>query len=299
LSRTGQVNCRLIGSGSNSTWQQHITKFREEQKGKSIRTLPESFPDELVPMFEQLWVKANEAAEKRFEEEQALAKEKSDNQKKEVLALEAKVKLQQEDLTKTLENNKKLEDSLAQLKHTLNEKEQYFIRINTENNGQLESLREKNNELLKKRDQLIKANEQLVTRHDNTIKEMDAKHSSELLRVENNEAKWLNLYDEEKQNAKQLNKKLDELTKENSKLRSTEKEKISVDTELKINKEQLKKVELKSTKIESMNAQLLRDNESLKVRLDNTTEANLKLTEEVKQLKEQVQLSNKTSQTKG
>ena len=299
MSRTGQVNCRLIGSGSNSTWQQHITKFREEQKGKSIRTLPESFPDELVPMFEQLWVKANEAAEKRFEEEQALAKEKSDNQKKEVLALEAKVKLQQEDLTKTLENNKKLEDSLAQLKHTLNEKEQYFIRINTENNGQLESLREKNNELLKKRDQLIKANEQLVTRHDNTIKEMDAKHSSELLRVENNEAKWLNLYDEEKQNAKQLNKKLDELTKENSKLRSTEKEKISVDTELKINKEQLKKVELKSTKIESMNAQLLRDNESLKVRLDNTTEANLKLTEEVKQLKEQVQLSNKTSQTKG
>ncbi|WP_444993914.1 DNA-binding protein [Aliikangiella sp. IMCC44359] len=286
------------GSGSNSTWQQHLAKFREEQKGKAIRTLPDSFPEELVPMFEQLWVKANEAAEKRFEQEQSLAKEKDVIQKKEVQTLEAKIESLQENLAKALENNEYLEGAQAQLDQTLNEKEQQFIRINTKNNAQIESLISKNKELLRSLDEFKKANEQLIMQHENAIKEINIKHSNELVRVENNEAKWLNLYDEAKQNTKQLNKKLDELTMENSKLRSLEKEKISVDTELRVNKEQLKKVELKGTKLESINDQLIRDNESLKIQLDNTKKANLKFTEEIKQLKKRGRLSKNTVKKK-
>lgn len=251
-------------------------------------------------MFEQLWVKANEAAENRFEQDQLLAKEKEVHNEKEVKALEDKVNMLNEKLTEALENNRVLKAENTQLGSTLNEKEQKYTQVNTKNNTQIDSLLEKNKELLTHVDDLKASNNQLSTKHSEAIEELNAKHSSELERAERNEAKWINLYDDEKQNRKSLNHKLDELLKENSTLKNIEKEKISIETELRLNKEQLDKLDLRSKKDEKLNSELLRNNESLKIQLETAKADNLKFVKEVNKLKEKVvELTNNQTKTKG
>jgi len=269
-----------FGSGSNSTWQQHLTKFREEQKGKSIRTLPESFPEELVPMFEQLWVKANEAAEKRFEQDKAESKNNENTYKAEISKLELRIKKLHDDLASAQETIDTLEEAHAHLDHTLNEKEQQFIRINTKNNAQIDSLMEKNAELLKLYDEQKTINKSLVSQHKSSIASLDSKLSKDLSRLEASETKWMNLYDEAKQETKQLNEKLEGSTKENTALRSIEKQKIKLETSLNNTERQLEKLESKLAKLEDKHIQLLRDNESLKIQLNAANESNAKLLSE-------------------
>jgi len=263
-----------FGSGSNSTWQQHLTKFREEQKGKSIRTLPDSFPEELVPMFEQLWVKANEAAEKRFEQEKVESKETENTYKAEISELELRNQKLHDDLASAQETIDTLEEAHAHLDHTLNEKEQQFIRINTKNNAQIDSLMEKNKELLKLLDEQKAINKSLVSQHESSIESLESKFNKDIKRLEASEVKWMNLYDESNQNSKQLNEKIERLSKEYNELKSIEKQVIQFETSLKIAERQVDKMESKLVHSEKMHNQLLRENESLKAQLTAANESN-------------------------
>lgn len=274
-----------FGSGSNSTWQQHLSKFREEQKGKSIRTLPESFPEELVPMFEQLWVKANEAAEHRFEHEKAQSKDSENAYKTEISDLELRIKKLQYDLASAQETIDTLEEAHAHLDHTLKEKEQQFIRINTKNNAQIDSLMEKNKELLKLLDDQKFINNSLVSKHDSSVVSLESKFSKDISRLVASEAKWINLYDEAKQNIKQLNEKLERSLKENTELKVIEKQKIQYETSLKNAERQIVKLESRLAQSEETHYQLLRANESLKTQLNNIDESNAKLLTEITGLK--------------
>ncbi|MCO7227545.1 DNA-binding protein [Pleionea sp. CnH1-48] len=269
-----------FGSGSNSTWQQHLAKFRKEQKGKSIRRLPESFPEELVPMFEQLWVKANEAAEHRFEQEKAQSKDRENTYKAEISELELRIKKLHEDLANAQETIEALTEAHAHLEHALNQKEQQFIRINTKNNAQIESLIDKNKELLKLLDEQKELNKTLVLKHERATTALESKHSNDIRRLETSEAKWISLYDESKQNEKQINGKLERVSRENSELKSIEKRKIQVEASLLNSEQQIEKLETKITQSESMHNQLLRNNESLKIQLKTANESNAKLLSE-------------------
>ncbi|NVK73710.1 MAG: DNA-binding protein [Oceanospirillaceae bacterium] len=269
-----------FGSGSNSTWQQHLTKFREEQKGKSIRTLPESFPEELVPMFEQLWLKANEAAEHRFEQEKAERQDIENSYKAEISDLELRIKKLQDDLASAQETIDTLEEAHSHLDHTLKEKEQQFIRINTKNNAQIDSLMEKNKELLALLDEQKDLIKGLVSKHERSIEALESKFNSDIKRLEQSEARWMSLYDEAKQDIKQLKEKLERSFKENTELKVIEKEKIQIETSLKSAQQQIEKLESKLAKSEDAHAQMLRDNESLKIQLNTTNESNEKLVSE-------------------
>jgi len=288
-----------FGSGSNSTWQQHLAKFREEQKGKSIRTLPESFPEELVPMFEQLWLKANEAAEKRFEQEKVQSKKNETTYKAEILELEQRINKLHDDLASAQETIDTLEEAHSHLDHTLNEKEQQFIRIKTKNTAQIDSLMEKHKELIKLLDEQKNLNKTLVTKHESSIASLESKFSKDIGRLEINEAKWINLYDETNQNSKQLSEKIERLTKENTVLKSIEKRNIQLEASLKSAEQEIEKLESKLAKSEDKYSQLLRDNESLRIQLNSASESNTKLRSENADLKSRfVSLSKKVSKSK-
>ena len=132
-------------------------------------------------------------------------------------------------------------------------------------NAQIDSLMEKNAELLKLHDEQKTINKSLVSQHKSSIASLDSKLSKDISRLEVSETKWMNLYDEAKQETKQLNEKLERSTKENTALKSIEKQKIQLETSLYNTERQLEKLESKLAKLEDKHIQLLRDNESLKI----------------------------------
>lgn len=56
----------IAKTGSNSTWQKYLNKFKEELSAKKLTSLPDSLPDSLIPDIEALWFKACLFADEQY-----------------------------------------------------------------------------------------------------------------------------------------------------------------------------------------------------------------------------------------
>ena len=220
------------GSGSNSTWQQHLARFRQEQKGKSTRQLPKDFPEHLVPLLESLWQKSLEAAEgSHAEDKEKMAAEKKQwqHQLKELKdncqSLETQLQQAQEKANADQLIQQELQSALSEKSLEITE---LNAELHTERKTKTEHLADLNQSLNKAESQLAQMNQA----HQDTLREMENKFVQEKERNQIAEAKWMQLFDDSKGEVKALKQQLDKMQPQLTQLGELKIERARLETEL-------------------------------------------------------------------
>ena len=231
------------GSGSNSTWQQHLARFRQEQKGKSTRQLPKDFPEHLVPLLESLWQKSLEAAEhSHAEDKEKMAAEKKQwqNQLKELKekyqSLETKLQQAQEKANADKLIQQELQSALSEKSLEVTE---LNAELHTERKTKAEHLADLNQSLSKAESQLT----HMSQAHQDTLREMENKFVQEKERNQIAEAKWMQLFDDSKEEVKALKQELTKIQPQLKQLGELKIETARLETELDNCRQQISKQE--------------------------------------------------------
>lgn len=207
----------ILGTGSNTTIAEHLKVWREEHTSKEIYHLPANMPKELISTFEVLWQTAMEYAEKQLSSVKIDLNVQQEKMQQEKVTMEQTLK----SLNATLDQaHQKIEEKTNQLQalqtefavtqerlekqieHQNTLKKQYEERFQYTYHEK-EVLREKSEALQVQLTQLQQATQQQLT-------EQAEKHQASMAQAhalqEQSEARWLNLIDQARTEAKESNK---------------------------------------------------------------------------------------------
>jgi len=204
----------LLGTGSNTTIAEHLKTWREEHAKKTVHYLPDGMPKELIATFEVLWQTAMEQAQNQL----TVYKSSLENEHNVMLQKQKEAEKTVEDLKYTLAGiSARLDVELSEKQRINTELAIANERIakqtelaGTEINGYEVRLKR----IYEEKDAL--ANQQLQSQHE--IKNLQEKlhfqtEQHHILSAQQNalheqsEARWLNLIDQTKQEAKDAYKK--------------------------------------------------------------------------------------------
>lgn len=186
-----------FGSGSNSTWQQHIAQFRQAQEAKQLISLPATFPASLLPIVESLWANAVTQASEQFVNEKAKIRQ-------DFTTLEQ----QQKDLRKQLANSQLLlEERDKDIETLIRNAEKQATQITGLNNTldeQKAALQQSSETISQLQNAAIEQRENMLA----DLKQYEMRLSTESQRNADAEALWIQRYDNVNEELKLKNREL-------------------------------------------------------------------------------------------